>query len=183
MLGLVRTFPQLEQSHEGFLQDVFGFTMTQPQGSSVQDEFRRLGFVKPRAPFRLYFARHDLDSNVIDTTALSLCINFSFSREYHHSVVRHRSAIPPVLLGDGRGAREPIQVSITKLIGFWRSDLQSSGVVGVPDLGMTIPKVESEIKIMAMCGKRGEIKPRVGPGVRDKKAVIDAALIFVDQDP
>lgn len=50
MFRILRPLRQLQQGQERFLKDVLGFTVTETQSASVEDQSRRFPFIKRLAP-------------------------------------------------------------------------------------------------------------------------------------
>src|SRR5579864_5548985 len=103
---------------------------------------------------------------------------------------RNQSSLTPapttlkrVLFGYRRGVGEAGEVHVAGLLDVVRVDRQGPLVAEAPDFRVAIGKTEAVAEVVALLGDGGEIKPHVAAGVGDEEAVIDAALVFIEQHP
>src|SRR5581483_9076168 len=75
VLGSIGALRQFQQGDERFLQNVLRLAMTQAQGASINNQFRRLFLVKRLAPAWLVFVTHvRCKSYLLDTSLRPFCI-------------------------------------------------------------------------------------------------------------
>src|ERR1051326_7003478 len=87
------------------------------------------------------------------------------------------------LLGSSRSMSQPGEISIAGLLSLVYGKLEGAWVAMAPNLGMPVSKVKAVAEVVTVLGNCGEIDPHMASRIGEEEAVIDAAFIFVQQDP
>src|SRR5512143_6595 len=88
-----------------------------------------------------------------------------------------------LLLLHGAGTSEPLQVQVAGLLRAIGGYAQRARVFEAPMFGVTVCKIQPVIVIVPGGRDRREILPDPAVGVGDEEAVIDAAVVFIQQHP